>query len=312
MISIQASWVKKLAKEYFINCGIAPVMPLEAEISYLEAWLAKGLHGTMHYLENHVSIRKDLTELLPDAKSVIVVLKNYYQPNKPAWYCEEKKISNYAWGQDYHQVIKSQMQALVEKMRKEIGQFSYRICVDTAPVLEKVWAKKAGVGWQGKNTNIIHPKHGSYFFIGILLTDLTFDPYDTPMKDYCGTCNRCIEACPTQALKPYEIDASRCISYLTIERKEDIPEAFQGLLSGWAYGCDICQQVCPWNRFSKEHHEQAFLPLDLAWLFHLETLSQLSAKSFQKRLQSSAMSRIRKQKWLNNLASLNKSRENDF
>lgn len=298
---VSFSIIKKIFEKYFDRVGSCPIEILDQEILYLEAWLKKGKHGKMKYLENHLEIRKNPKLLLENAKTAIVVLKNYYTTKKPSWYRENAKISNYAWVQDYHQVIKKRFEEGIDEIKQYIGEFSYRICVDTAPFMDKVWAKKSGLGWIGKNTNLIHPKMGSYFFIGSLLVDFFIDNQFVIMKDYCGTCNRCIEACPTQALKPYEIDASKCISYLTIELKEDIPQEFDNQLNGWAYGCDICQQVCPWNRFSKENHEPMFEPLDLDFLFQISDFEYISNKKFQKKLSNSAISRIHKNKWLQNL-----------
>ena len=296
--------IKPYFEKYFEKVGVCPIEHLDREILFLEKWLKQGKHGKMQYLENHLDIRKNPKLLLENAQTAIVVLKNYYTQSKPKWFKPNAKISNYAWGTDYHQVIKNRLEEILCSLKKIIGNFSYRICVDTAPLMDKVWAKKAGLGWIGKNTNLIHPKMGSYFFIGTVLVDFQITHSTVIMKDYCGTCNRCIEACPTHALKPYEIDASKCISYLTIELKEDIPQEFENQLNGWAYGCDICQQVCPWNRFSQEHQEPLFEPLDLSFLFQVSELQNLSNKKFQKKLQVSAIQRISKKKWLMNLRRL--------
>ncbi|GIV44940.1 MAG: epoxyqueuosine reductase [Bacteroidia bacterium] len=298
--------IEKYFLKYFQKVGVCSIEKLDEEILYLEEWLKKGKQGKMKYLENHFEIRRNPQLLLENAQTAIVVLKGYYQKQKPNWFREDAKISNYAWGKDYHLVIRKQLEEVCEDLKKWIGNFSYRICIDSAPFMDKVWARRAGVGWMGKNTNIIHPKMGSYFFIGTVLVDFKVDYQAIIMKDYCGTCNKCIEACPTQALKPYEIDASQCISYLTIELKEDIPQAFESQLSGWAYGCDICQQVCPWNRFSQEHQEKDFEPLDLDFLFQIDELEALSNKKFQKKLSLSPINRINKQKWLQNLKKIKK------
>ncbi len=300
-MKVSFSVIEPYFYQYFQKVGVCSVEKLDKEILYLEKWLKQGKHGKMKYLENHIEMRRNPKLLLEDAKTAIVVLKNYYQKQKPNWYHENAKISNYAWGKDYHLVIRNQLEKIIQELKQIIGNFSYRICVDSAPFMDKVWAKKAGLGWIGKNTNLIHPKIGSYFFIGTVLADFVVDYQSILMKDYCGTCNKCIEACPTQALKPYEIDASRCISYLTIELREDIPQEFHNSLAGWAFGCDICQQVCPWNRFSKDHHEPDFNPLNLSILFDLNELETMSNKQFQKKISDSAINRIRKNKWLQNL-----------
>jgi epoxyqueuosine reductase len=210
-------------------------------------------------MENHFDKRLDPTRLVEGSNSVISLLLNYY----PSESQTEKapKISKYAYGEDYHLVIKDKLKVLVESMKEEIGDIQGRVFVDSAPVMDKAWAKKAGLGWLGKNTNLIHPKEGSFFFIAEIISDLSFTQ-DPPMRDYCGTCSKCLDACPTNALAtPYQIDASRCISYLTIELKDQlIPQQFNESMENWMFGCDICQDVCPWNRFSKAHQEKRFNP----------------------------------------------------
>lgn len=300
-LKVSFALIEKYFQKYFQKVGVCPIERLDKEILYLEKWLKQSKHGKMKYLENHLDIRKNPKLLLENAQTAIVVLKNYYQKQKPNWYTENSKISNYAWGKDYHLVIRKQLTEICENLKTIIGNFSYRICVDSAPFMDKVWAKKAGLGWIGKNTNLINPKMGSYFFIGTVLVDFSVDYPSVIMKDYCGTCNKCIEACPTQALKPYEIDASKCISYLTIELKENIPQEFENQLDNWVYGCDICQQVCPWNRFSQEHQEPDFLPLNLGFLFDLNSLENSSNHNFQKKLEISPIKRIHLRKWLNNI-----------
>lgn len=300
-MKVSFSVIEKNFLKYFQKVGVCSIETLDKEILYFEKWLKHGKHGKMKYLENHLDIRKNPQLLLENAQTAIIVLKNYYQKQKPLWYRESAKISNYAWGKDYHYVIKKQLVEICENLKTTIGNFSYRICVDSAPFMDKVWAKKSGLGWIGKNTNLIHPKMGSYFFIGTVLVDFSIDYQVVVMKDYCGTCNKCIEACPTQALKPYEIDASKCISYLTIELKDDIPQEFENQLNNWVYGCDICQQVCPWNRFSQEHEDPDFLPLNLDFLFDIENLENMSNHKFQKKLEVSPIKRIHLRKWLNNI-----------
>jgi len=242
----------------FSFCGIAKAEKLENEARLLETWLQQNRHGNMQYMENYFDKRIDPTLLVPGAKSVISLMYNYYTTaNQQSDY----KLASYAFGEDYHHVVKAKLSSLIDTLQATIGQFEARIFVDSAPVLEKAWAKRSGVGWQGKNTNIINPKSGSFFFLAEIICDVEFD-YDGPIKDYCGTCTACVDACPTEALNtPYQIDASKCISYLTIELKDAlIPETFAGKMDNWIFGCDICQTVCPWNRFSKQHEEQRFNP----------------------------------------------------
>lgn len=244
----------------FSHVGISKAGFLEEEAPRLEKWLAGNMHGKMAYMERWFDKRLDPRLLVDGAKSVISLLLNYFpdevQPN------EVPKISKYAYGRDYHHVIKDKLRSLLDHIRNEIGEVNGRAFVDSAPVLDRAWAKKSGLGWIGKNSNLIHPRVGSFFFIAELIVDLDLDE-DAPMKDYCGTCNRCMEACPTQAIvEPFVVDGSRCISYFTIELKENIPDSFRGSYSDWAFGCDICQDVCPWNRFSKPTAENAFKPDD--------------------------------------------------
>jgi epoxyqueuosine reductase len=210
-------------------------------------------------MENHFDKRLDPTKLVEGSNSVISLLLNYYPSESQTE--NAPKISKYAYGEDYHLVIKDKLKLLVESMKEEIGDIQGRVFVDSAPVMDKAWAKKAGLGWLGKNTNLIHPKEGSFFFIAEIISDLSFTQ-DPPMRDYCGTCTKCLDACPTNALAtPYQIDASRCISYLTIELKDQlIPQQFNESMENWMFGCDICQDVCPWNRFSKAHQEKRFNP----------------------------------------------------
>ena len=240
--------------------GIAKAVKLEEEAERLEQWLNQGMHGQMGYMENHFEKRIDPRKLVPGAKSVITFLYNYYtedsqtDPSAP-------KISKYAYGKDYHYVIKDKLKSLLQFIQKEIGEVNGRCFVDSAPVMERDWAKKSGLGWIGKNTLLIHPKKGSYFFLAELIIDLELST-DAPIKDYCGRCTRCIDACPTEAISPkgYVVDGSKCISYFTIELKEAIPTSVKGQLDNWMFGCDVCQDVCPWNRFSAPHKEEEFLP----------------------------------------------------
>ena len=243
----------------FFYCGFSEATFLEDEARHLELWLNKNYHGKMSYMENHFDKRLDPRLLVEDAKTVISLLLNYSPQEKQ---CSSDpttpKISSYAYGEDYHSVIKDKLRALLAEIKMNFGDIHGRAFVDSAPVMDKAWAKKSGLGWIGKNSNLIHPKNGSFFFIAELILDLELIP-DGPMKDYCGTCTRCIDACPTDAIvSPYTIDGSKCISYLTIELKESIPTEFKSKMDNWIFGCDVCQDVCPWNRFSKEHQEPLF------------------------------------------------------
>ena len=254
------SFIKQKANELgFFYCGFSKAGFLAEEAPRLERWLKEGLHGKMSYMENHFDKRLDPTKLVEGSNSVISLLLNYYPSESQTE--NAPKISKYAYGEDYHLVIKDKLKLLVESMKEEIGDIQGRVFVDSAPVMDKAWAKKAGLGWLGKNTNLIHPKEGSFFFIAEIISDLSFTQ-DPPMRDYCGTCSKCLDACPTNALAtPYQIDASRCISYLTIELKDQlIPQQFNESMENWMFGCDICQDVCPWNRFSKAHKEARFNP----------------------------------------------------
>lgn len=244
----------------FSYVGISKAQFLEEEARRLEAWLNSNMHGSMSYMANHFDKRTDPALLVPGAKSVVSLMFNYYTEKKqkdPA----APKISTYAFGKDYHNVLKKKLKQLLKFIGENIGEVQGRAFVDSAPVLERAWAAKSGIGWVGKNTNIIHPKSGSFFFLTELILDLELEP-DGPIKDYCGTCTACIDACPTDAIiKPYVVDGSKCISYFTIELKDEvIPKEMKGKFENWAFGCDICQQVCPWNSFSKQHHEPDFEP----------------------------------------------------
>lgn len=240
--------------------GIAKAQFMDVEARRLENWLNQGNHGKLHYMENHFEKRIDPTKLAPGAKSVVSLMYNYYtdevQEDTTA-----PKISKYAYGKDYHFTIKHKLKSLLQFLNTEIGEVNGRCFVDSAPVLERDWAVRSGNGWMGKNTMLIHPKQGSYFFLAELIIDLDLE-YDAPMKDFCGTCTKCIDACPTDAISPegYVMDGSKCISYFTIELKEAIPESYKGKFENWMFGCDICQEVCPWNRFSKPHQEPDFDP----------------------------------------------------
>lgn len=287
--------VKSLALEMgFSFVGIARAERMAEEEVRLEEWLNQGKHGTMKWMENHFDKRVDPTKLVPGSKTVVSLLYNYF-PEDDSPSREEPKISRYAYGQDYHHVIKGKLKELVGQIEQHLGcPLDGRVFVDSAPVLERDWAKRAGVGWTGKNTLLINPKAGSYFFLCELISDLDLEA-DTRIKDYCGTCTACIDACPTDAISPqgYLLDGSKCISYLTIELREAIPEEFKGRMEGWAFGCDICQEVCPWNRFSQPHSEPDFLPHpDLPTMTVRET-REMTEEVFRKVFRKSAVKRTK-------------------
>ncbi len=244
----------------FSFIGFARAQRLDEEARRLEAWLNQGRHGEMQYMANHFDKRVDPRLLVDGAKTVVSLLYNYF-PADTQSDPEAPKISRYAYGEDYHFVLKRKLKSLLAFIQEEIGEVNGRCFVDSAPVLERDWARRSGIGWSGKNTLIINPKAGSYFFLAELIIDLELD-YGHPIKDYCGTCTRCIDACPTEAISPqgYLVDGSKCISYLTIELKSELPRAFEDKMDNWMFGCDICQEVCPWNRFAKPHTEPAFEP----------------------------------------------------
>jgi len=249
--------IKNIAYDLgFDFCGISKAEFLETEAPILEKWLADGYHGEMAYMANHFDKRLDPTKLVPGVKSVISLIYNYY-PEHVLNPDDTYKISKYTYGKDYHKVIRKKLKMFLARIQDQIGNVQGRGFVDSAPVLEKALAVKSGLGWMAKNTQVINQKMGSFFFLAELMIDLELTS-DEPVKDHCGTCTRCIDACPTNALKSYSLDASKCISYLTIELKNQIPNSFRDQLQGWIFGCDICQDVCPWNRHAKPHHEPAF------------------------------------------------------
>jgi len=299
--------IKDKAQELgFFYCGFSKADFLEEEAPRLEAWLKNNYHGSMAYMANHFDKRLNPKLLVDDAQTVISLLLNYHtessqkDPDAP-------KISKYAYGEDYNFVIKDKLSELLNFMRKEIGDIGGRIFVDSAPVMDKVWAQKSGLGWMGKSTNLIHPKEGSFFFIAEIITDIQIEA-DGPMKDYCGTCTKCIDACPTEAIiAPYLVDGSKCISHLTIELKDAIlPDQFKGKMDNWMFGCDVCQDVCPWNKFGKIHQEKRFQPsarlLDLTkgdW-------EDLEQETFQLLFKNSAVKRTKFEGLKRNISFLKK------
>ncbi|MDB5130892.1 MAG: queG [Mucilaginibacter sp.] len=274
-------------------CGIAKAGFLEEEAPRLEAWLKNGMHGEMRYMENHFDKRLDPRLLVDGAKSVISLGLNYY-PEKQQADPLSPKISKYAYGNDYHQVIKGKLKDLLGTLNEKIGEINGRAFVDSAPVLDKAWAKKSGMGWIAKNTNLINKNYGSFFFLAELIVDIDLE-YDIPATaDHCGTCTRCIDACPTEAIvAPYIVDGSRCISYLTIELKNEIPGEFKGKMDNWMFGCDICQDVCPWNKFSLLHQEPAFEPHPELLNFNSRDWEDITEDIFTAIFKNSAVKRTK-------------------
>ena len=286
--------IKSKAKDIgFFYCGISKADFLKDEAPLLEKWLKDNKNGKMDYMSNHFDKRLDTRLLVDGAKSIVSLLLNYYpsnfQQNK-----ESPKISKYAYGNDYHFVIKDKLKLLFQYIQDEIGDVGGRVFVDSAPVMDKVWAKKSGLGWIGKNSNLINPKEGSFFFIAELILDIELEE-DGPIKDYCGTCTRCIDECHTDAIvDPYVVDGSKCISYLTIELKDQIlPNEFKGKMDNWMFGCDICQDVCPWNRFSKPTNEPNFSPHDSLLHLNKADWQDLTEDVFRELFKNSAVKRTK-------------------
>jgi epoxyqueuosine reductase len=291
-VSKNTTLIKRLASDLgFQFCGISKAGFLENDAKNLETWLKNGFHGEMKYMENHFDKRLDPTLLVEGSKSVVSLLLNYFPTQKQN--PDSFKISKYAYGQDYHLVIKDKLKLFYQKIQEEIGEVNGRFFVDSAPVMDKVWAQKSGLGWMGKNGNIIHPKRGSFFFIAELILDLELEA-DGPIKDFCGTCTKCMDACPTDALnQAYVVDGSKCISYLTIELKDAIPVEFKDKMSDWIFGCDVCQDVCPWNRFSLQHQEPVFNPKSNILNFSKEDWVDISDEIFKDIFTKSAVKRAK-------------------
>jgi len=291
----------------FTSCRISKAGFLENEAPKLEQWLKEERNGKMAYMGNHFDKRLDPRLLVEGSKSVITLVYNYF-PENDNLSKGEFKISRYAYGEDYHLVLKEKLTELLSRLREEIGNIEGRVFVDSAPVLEKAWAAKNGTGWLGKNTNIIHPKLGSYFFLCELILDLELIE-DTPINDHCGTCTRCIDACPTNAITgPYRLDAKKCISYLTIELKESIPIQFKNQMENWVFGCDICQEVCPWNnKFSITHTEKKFEPHPDLLLFERKEWMDLTEEVFKKVFSNSAIKRTKLEGLKRNIQFLNEN-----
>lgn len=282
--------IKKTARELgFDHCGISRAEFMEDEARQLENWLNREMHGKMHYMENHFDKRVDPTKLVEGAKSVISLLYNYY-PNKTQR-PDAPKISKYAYGEDYHIVIKDKLKELVFRLQEKIGNFHGRVFVDSAPVLDKAWAKRSGLGWIGKHSNLLNRQMGSFFFIAEIICDLDCQA-DGPIKDYCGTCTRCIDACPTDAIvQPYVVDGSKCISYFTIELRDEIPVEMKGRFENWMFGCDICQDVCPWNRFATPHHKDRFNITEPIMNFNTQQWKEMTEEVFNQLFKKSPLKR---------------------
>ncbi|WP_294819774.1 tRNA epoxyqueuosine(34) reductase QueG [uncultured Flavobacterium sp.] len=287
-----SDFIKSEAKRLgFISCGISKAGFLEEEAPRLEKWLTEGRHGQMQYMENYFDKRLDPTLLVDGAKSVISLLLNYYPPDKQTG--DSYKISKYAYGQDYHFVIKEKLKELLHSIQSFIGEVGGRAFVDSAPVLDKAWAAKSGLGWIGKNSNLLSKQVGSFFFIAELVVDIELD-YDHAVTDHCGSCTACLDACPTQAIiQPYVVDGSKCISYFTIELKDNLPTEMKGKFDDWAFGCDVCQDVCPWNRFSKPHSEPLFNPHPELLSMTKKDWEEITEDTFRAVFKNSAVKRTK-------------------
>lgn len=294
MLQQHTSFIKKTASRLgFDYCGIAKAERLDDDARRLEQWLEKGMHGSMQYMENYFDLRVDPARLVPGARSVITLLKNYYPDQQQA--DDVPKISKYAFGKDYHEVIRKHLNVLLKLVKEEVGEINGRGFVDSAPVMERTWAQRSGLGWVGKNGNLISKQSGSFYFIATLITDLEL-VYDDPFaKDYCGSCTKCIDACPTVAILPDKvIDGSKCISYFTIELKEQlIPGEMKGKFDGWMFGCDLCQDICPWNRFSQPHHEADFTPIPEILNLSMNEWEEMTEENFRKIFRDSPLRRAK-------------------
>ncbi len=289
----QTRLIKRLAgKLGFAYCGISRAGFLETEASRLDLWLRQNMHGNMAYMANNFDMRVDPRRLMPEARSVLSLMCNYYPQPTPA---PKSKfiISKYAYGRDYHRVISKKLNRLIDHIREELGEVNARACVDSAPVMEKAWAARSGMGWIGKHTNLLTSRAGSFFFLSEIFLDIELE-YDRPAADYCGKCRRCIDACPTGAIvEPYVLDAARCISYLTIELKGAIPKELAGKYKGWIFGCDICQDVCPFNRFSRPNQEPEFAPSAELFAMIDDEWRTLTEERYKKLFRGSAVKRAK-------------------
>lgn len=293
---MDTSAIKERAfSEGFNKVGIVRAEPLAEEAPRLKEWLARGYHGEMSWMARDVEKRLDPRELFPEARSIVVVALNYYTPDQHQENSSTGKVSRYAWGDDYHDVLKTKLEALLAWIREQEPAAAGKVCVDIQPTLDKAWAVRAGLGWLGKHTNVITQEHGSWVFIGELLLNLDLEPDEARVEDHCGTCMLCIDACPTQAItEPYVVDSNKCISYATIElRTPELPETIQQGLSGWLYGCDICQDVCPWNRFQETTNEVRFTAREGNVNAELNEIMELTPETYAARFRGSAMKRAK-------------------
>lgn len=293
-LSDRSALIKEKAIDLgFLLCGISKAQYLEKEAANLEHWLAQNYHGEMSYMANHFDKRVDPTVLVPGSKSVISLAYNYFNPTRQDDE-DAPKLSMYAYGKDYHKVVRKKLNQLFGWIKETFGDIDGRVFVDSAPILERDWAKRSGIGWIGKNTLLIHPRKGSFFFLAEIILDLDLQ-YDSPISDYCGTCTRCIDACPTNAIdeQGYVMDGSKCISYLTIELKDEMPAEFKGKMDNWMFGCDICQQVCPWNRFSMPHDEAEFIPKEDLLTMTKDDWQNMTQSTFDSLFEGSAVKRTK-------------------
>lgn len=286
--------IKSLASSTgFDYCGIAKAQLLYEDARRLETWLSKGMHGSMKYMENYFDLRIDPSRLVPGARSVITLLLNYFPAAQQS--ADSPKISKYAFGNDYHEVIRAKLKLFLQQVKEQVGEVHGRGFVDSAPVLERAWAQKTGIGWIGKNGNLINKQSGSFFFIATLIVDLELEYDNEFVKDFCGTCTKCIDNCPTDAILPGKVvDGSKCISYFTIELKDAlIPEKMKGQFDNWMFGCDVCQDVCPWNRFSKPTGEIQFTPIPEVLNLSNHDWEEMTEESFKGIFKDSALKRTK-------------------
>lgn len=300
--------IKKKAEKFgFQSCGISKAEFLEEEAPRLESWLKNNFHGEMRYMENHFDKRLNPKLLVNGSKSVISLSYNYF-PKEEISTLENFKISKYAYGEDYHEVIKSILRDMIAELQDEIGEFGYRVFVDSAPVLERAWARKSGIAWVGKNANLITKKSGSFYFLAEIICDLELN-YDHETTDHCGTCRKCIDACPTSAIVSDKIvDGSKCISYATIELKNEIPDFFKNKMEDWMFGCDICQNVCPWNRFSAPTFQEKFKPNEFLKSAKKGEWKELTQELFSEIFKKSAVKRTKFSGLMRNIAFLDQSK----
>jgi epoxyqueuosine reductase len=301
--------IKSKAKSFgFQNCGISKADFLEEDASNLEKWLKNDFHGEMKYMENYFDKRLDPRLLVEGSKSVISLSYNYF-PEEKISALENFKISKYAYAEDYHEVIKEILREMVVELQDEIGEFEFRVFVDSAPVLERSWAKKSGIGWVGKNANLITKQNGSFYFLAEIICDLELIP-DHPVTDHCGSCRKCIDACPTNAIISEKIiDGSKCISYATIELKNEIPDYFKDKMDDWMFGCDVCQDVCPWNRFSAPNKQSKFQPNEALKNFKKGEWKELTQELFSEVFRKSPVKRTKFAGLKRNIEFLNQSQE---